>query len=123
MEQFNSLYPPTVAGVEPLHQLLSYSISGAAASCPWVTDLSTAMDGIGWIYVTVEAKGADAFIRFSTTNSTGTTVNNGVLIKQDQPGTSFYVHPVKHKFVDVIGSAAGTFRIFVSSTPAHRLAQ
>ena len=114
------VHPPTVSTVDAVHQLLSYATTNAnSISAPWVTDLSTNAPAYK-CFVTVEAKGSDAYVRFRDSATTNTTATNGLLIKADQPGQSFYVDPIKHGFLDAIGSAVGTVRIYVSSCPGER---
>lgn len=113
------VFPPTVASVDAAHQVLKYDTTGAASSADWVNDLGSAAPQ-GKCFVTLEAVGFDAYVRFRPTSTADTTVDNGLLIKAGVPGVSFYVDPINHAYIDVIAAGAGDLKVYVSSPIGER---
>lgn len=130
-ELFYNIRPPTVSTYEPRHQVLSAVSGAAAANYDWNAALVAANAAPeGSVMVRVEASSRDTFIRFKPTAThtalaaAGTTATNGLLIKADQPGQTFYVNPLSHGTIDFIAPAgAGTIQIQVSSPIGTRNSQ
>ncbi len=121
VDVFFYISPPSVAGVDAEHQVLSTTTTNTAANYDWVTALGTAAPK-GAVMLTLEASTKDVWVRFKpTTAAAGTTATNGLLIKADQPGRTFYVNPQRHGVIDQIASAAsGTLQVQVSSPIGQR---
>jgi hypothetical protein len=120
LEAFFAICAPTVSSVDAEHQVLSVATSGAAANYDWVTALSTSAPK-GSVMLTLEASTKDCYVRFKpTTAAAGTTAVNGLLVKADQPGRTFYVNPDRHGVIDVIATGVGTLQVQVSSPLVQR---
>lgn len=113
---FFYVQPPTRAGDDPKHQVISTATATSAANWDWVTALGADAPQ-GSVMVTIESLTTDCYVRFKPgTEAAATTSSNGLIIVAGQPGRSFYVDPVRHGKIDVIAPAgAGTIKLQVSS--------
>lgn len=116
---FNAI-PPAVSGT---YKVQNDTTGAAAAAFDWYGGLSTdAPVGRVWLYL--EAVTTDAYVRFGSSSTTGTTANNGVIVKAGSPGVVFYVDPVLHRYIDHIAPAgAGKLKVQVCSHPGNRRVQ
>lgn len=97
----------------------SVATSAAAAALDWTAGLTTKPQGR--VHLKLEAVTTDVFVRFGPTSTTGTTANNGLLIKAGNPAVSFYASPTSNKFIDFVAPAgAGVLKIQVASPFAER---
>ncbi len=120
VDVFFYISPPSVSTVDGEHQVLSTTTGASAANYDWVTALGTSAPK-GAVMLTLEASTKDVWVRFKPTTATaGTTVTNGLLIKADQPGRTFYVNPQRHGVIDAIASGTGTLQVQVSSPIGQR---
>lgn len=112
------ILPPSVSGVDAEHQVVSAVTGAAAASFDWITALGTAAPK-GKCFITVEALTTPVYVRFGPTSTTATTTSNGRVIPAGSVA-SFWVDPVKHRFIDHISSGAGVIKVQVSSQIGDR---
>lgn len=113
---FFNIKPPEVSGT---HQVLSDATSTSAKNYDWVAALGSAAPK-GSVMLTLEASTEDVWVRFKASGAAATTVTNGLLIKADVPGRTFYVDPVKHPIIDHIAAGTGTLQVQVSSPMGNR---
>ena len=121
---FFYISPPTVAAIDPAHQVLTVATSGTAANYDWNTALSTNAPK-GSVMLLLEASTEDVYVRFkaglpTVVTAAATTVVNGLIIKADQPGRVFHVNPELHGTVDFIATGVGTLQIQVGSPIGFR---
>ena len=119
---FFFIAPPSASTEDAMHQVLSTATSGSAANYDWNAALiSAGATPQTTVMLLVEASTKDCWVRFKKTTSTAaTTVTNGLLVKADQPGRTFYVNPARHGVLDVIASGVGTIQVQVASCPGAR---
>src|SRR3954468_8356172 len=105
--------PPRVAGTDPAFQVFSGVTGAAAVSLDLWAGYAADAGGLktpqGKCWIELEATATPAYVRFSRTASTGTTVNNGVVINIGAT-RKFYLDPTKDLFLDVISTGAGTIK-------------
>lgn len=112
------ILPPSKAADDAEHQVVSAVTGAAAASFDWITALGAAAPK-GKVFLTVEALTTPVYVRFGPSLTTATTTSNGRVIAAGTVA-SFWVDPVKHKFIDHISSGAGVIKVQVSSTMGDR---
>ncbi len=106
-------WPPRVASTDNDQQVNSMVTSAAAASADlWSTytaDGGGSKAPQGKVWVELEATASTAYVRFSRTATTSTTVALGSAVVVGTP-RQFYLDPTKDLFLDVIAAGAGTLK-------------
>ena len=105
--------PPRVASTDDEYQVFS-GVTGAAASSHdlwtgYTADHATIKRPAGKCWIELEATANIAYVRFSRTASTGTTVANGAVLQVGVP-RRFYIQPDIDLFMDVIAAGVGTIK-------------
>ena len=116
-DMFFYIVPPS--NVDSPNEVQSL-VTGAADSQDLWSGLDAADIPPGSVFVCIEALTADCYVRFGNTVTTGTTANNGLIVKAGQPGRLFYLNPTKHKYMDVFAASAGVVKWQVCSPPGQR---
>lgn len=110
---FHTVFPPRKTGKQ-LVQSIATAVTAVDTSL-WTglgVDRPT-----GKVYVMFEARTFDVFIKFKAIDDAADcTVNNGMLVKADQPGMSFWLDSQLDLFVDFISpGGVGTLKWYVAS--------
>ena len=102
--------PPETGGER---QVVSTATAAAATSYDWITALGASAPK-GQVFITIEAIGFDVYVRFGAAATTGTTANNGLVVRA---GTKerWYVHPARHRFIDHLATGVGVLKLQVLS--------
>lgn len=110
---FHTVYPPRDTG----KQLVQSVATGAAAADVAIWTGLGVDAPTGKVYLMLEARTTDVFVKFKgTDDAADCTANNGMLIKADQPGVSFWVDFSIDKYIDFIAPAgAGVLKWYVAS--------
>lgn len=118
---FNNVPPSSTSTSTYIVQ--SNAVDDAAEAFDWVAGLGAAAPK-GHVHLTLEALAQDIYVRFGPVSTTGTTSANGRVIVAGAPGVSFYVSPIRHRWIDHIAAAAGgTLKVQVSSPIGERTDQ
>jgi hypothetical protein len=113
---FFRIQPPAKTGE---HVVTETGVGASAVNVDWVGALG-ANAPKGKVFLTLEARAQDVFVRFGPTPTTATTVSNGLVIKAGQK-ERFYCSRSLHRYIDAIAAAAGGFlKVQVSSKIGER---
>lgn len=112
---FFAIAPPTDVTVNGRYAVYSTTVAVTAANYDWATAMGANVPK-GSVMLVLEASLQDCYVRFKPTTSTAaTTFTNGLIIKANQPGRPFYVNPIQHGVLDIIGTGAGTLQVQAGS--------
>lgn len=116
--QSNANLPPRVSGDQIVQ---SAATAAAAVSSNLWSGYTGGIPPAGKVWVVLEATGFDVFVRFSATNTTGTTAANGRICKVGVPQLFFIEPNVKDLFLDHISpGGVGTIKWHVCSQIGDR---
>lgn len=105
--------PPRDPAISPEDQVFSGTTGIAAASFDLWSGYPADAGGLktpqGKVWIELEVTASTAYVRFTKTATTATTVASGAGVVVGTP-RRFYVDPTKDLFMDVIAAGAGTIK-------------